>query len=319
MGNIIESSFETSAWLKNPHLQTILPPLLRVVDTTGCYTEQLSLPGGDVLNLTWVGDKGPIVIILHGLEGSADSQYVKGMFRKLQALGWRGVLVHYRSCSHASDQLSPGCHAGYTADLNYLYQQLTERYPATPIAVVGYSLGANVMLKWLGEQGRVADLFAAVAVSVPFRLSRVADTIQASAWLYQRMFMYYLRRSFDGVVLQQMVGLSKQAFYNINTFRDFDNLITARLHGFQDAEDYYSKASCYPYLKQIANPTLIIHAIDDPLITPDIVPAIEDLSDSVTIELSQYGGHVGFIRASNFLKLDYWLESRIIRYLKDIL
>lgn len=283
--------------------------------------ERLELPDGDFLDLDWTQNAGgPVVLVLHGLEGSSHSKYARGLLAAVQARGWRGVVMHFRGCSGVSNRLPRSYHSGETGDLSHVASLLRRREPATPIAAVGYSLGANVLLKWLGEIGLEAPLAAAVGVSPPFVLGRAADRLERGfSRLYQWALLRRLRASVMAKLAQRPMPFDGQRLAGLRTFRQFDDVVTAPLHGFRDAQDYYTRSSCRQFLKDIAVPTLIVHARDDPFTTEDAVPPAHELAPSVTLELHEHGGHVGFVGGRWPWRPRYWLEERIPQYLEAYL
>jgi hypothetical protein len=282
----------------------------------------LELPDGDFLDLDWAQqDTGPIVLILHGLEGSSDSGYARGLLQAVAARGWQGVVLHFRGCSGEPNRLAPSYNAGHTSDLAYVIDWLRCREPVTPLACVGYSLGGNALLKWLGETGAAAPVQAAVAVSVPFLLELATCRMnQGFSRFYQTYLLYHLRASYRGKShLQAQLPVPVKEMAKLRDFYSFDDQVTAPLHGYADAPDYYTRASCRQYLKTVRVPTLILHALDDPFMLPEVVPAAEELSATTTLELSPYGGHVGFVTGSWPWQAVYWLERRIPLFLAEYL
>jgi hypothetical protein len=318
---ISPSDFRPAWWLPNAHLQTLWPTLFRPGLKAALRRERLELPDGDFLDLDWTaGDTGPVVVVLHGLEGSSRSPYAQGMLSALQERGWRAVLMHFRGCSGEPNRLVRWYHSGETSDLAFVIEWLRQREPEAPLAAVGYSLGGNVLLKWLGERGEQAPLAAAVAVSVPFDLKKCAIRLEKSfsclyQWKLLRSLQRNIRRKFS--LLPCPVALAD--LHRVKTFREFDDLVTAPLHGFASADDYYARSSSRQYLEGIRIPTLILHALDDPFMTPDAVPGSSELSPSVTLELSERGGHVGFVEGNWPWTPNHWLERRIPRYLSAYL
>ena len=204
---ITTSRFKPAWWLPGPHLQTLWPNLLRH-PRIAVRRERLELPDGDFLDLDWsTGSSGPLVVILHGLEGSSRSPYAAGLLNALQRRGWRGVVMHARGCSGEPNRLPRGYHAGDTADLDYCVRELRRREPHTPLAVVGYSLGGSVLLNWLAETSVPRDIAAAVAVSVPFRLEDTAERLQRGfSRLYQRALLRSLyQRVMEAIESDQAV------------------------------------------------------------------------------------------------------------------
>ncbi len=320
---IIQSDFRPAWWLRGPHGQTLWPSLVRRISVPPVRRERLELLDGDFLDLDWLDrnqTKRPIVLVLHGLEGSIQSGYAAGILHALKGVGLRAVLMHFRGCSGEPNRLPRNYHSGETGDLQNVIEVLLSRYPGIPLAVVGYSLGGNVLLKWLGEQGSRAPIATAVAVSVPFVLARAADRLDHGfSRLYRSHLLRRLHRSYrqkfrtrpgDGPV-------PIKALRELRTFRRFDDKITAPLHGFADVNDYYRRASSRPFLKHIQISTLILQAADDPFMTVDAIPVPEELSSCTTLELSERGGHVGFVTGQIPGFARYWLEERIVQHLQS--
>ncbi len=326
---IVHSPFRPAWWLPGAHLQTLWPNLLRRVPHTPLRRERLELEDGDFIDLDWlepdpVPDESgpadpasPIVLVLHGLEGSSRSHYAQALLLSLRQSGLRAVVMHFRGCSGEPNRLTRGYHSGETSDLATVIHHLQSQHTDSALAAVGYSLGGNVLLKYLGERGQASGLCCAVAISVPFRLEQAAWRMaRGVSRIYQWHLLGLLRRSlrekFSRRALTPPLPLSR--LRDLHTFHQFDNAVTAPLHGFRDADDYYKQSSSRAYLHDIVTPTLVIHAEDDPFMTPAVIPTAEELSDSVTLELSPHGGHVGFVGGSPFAP-HYWLEERIPGYL----
>ena len=311
-GSIVPADFTPAWWLSGPHAQTVWPAMIRRTRPVPLTRERLELPDGDFVDIDWTGRFGPIVVILHGLQGSSRSPHVQGLLAAFCRRGWRGAVMHFRGCSGEPNRLPRTYHSGETGDIGYVVRELRARHPATPIAAVGYSLGGNVLLKWLAEHGPEAELAAAVAVSVPFLLSRAADRLECGfSRVYKRHFIADLQRTVLEKFRHRPGPLDIGAVRREWTFRGFDERVTAPLHGFRNAEHYYDTASCRQYLCGVVRPTLIVHALDDPFMTPDVVPRREELAPSIRLELSASGGHVGFVEGNAPWSARYWLEDRI--------
>lgn len=306
------SSFTPARWLPGPHLQTLWPNLIRRRPQVALRRERLELEDGDFLDLDWTaGTDGPIVLMLHGLEGSSESPYAAGMLKMVHERGWRGALLHARGCSGEPNRLARRYHAGETGDLNHVVDLLLQRERDTPIAVLGYSLGGSVLLNWLAQAAQLRPVAAAVAVSVPFDLDATADRLDSGvSRLYQRHLLDRLYRAVQAKHRRMAHPLADRLRDRPRSFRAFDDAYTAPLHGFADVGDYYRSASCGPKLRNIRTPVLIIHALDDPFMTPEVVPAPDVLPDCVTLEVSPTGGHVGFVSGPPW-RPRYWLEERI--------
>ncbi|STX28098.1 hydrolase of the alpha/beta-hydrolase fold family [Legionella beliardensis] len=320
---IINSSFKPAWWLPSAHTQTIYPTLARKVKAPVDKIERVELLDGDFVDLAWASNglptDAPLVILLHGLGGSMQSPYAGGLMQALNNCGWRAVLMHFRGSSGEPNRLARAYHSGDTMDFDFIVKRLAQAEPHSLKAAIGISLGGNVLLKWLGESGKQDLLVTAVAVSVPFQLRLVADRINQG---FSRVYQNHLLRRLQHVFGNKRAILTNnlpEALQNIEKWRcfwTFDEHVTAPLHGFANVHDYYRKASSYNYLPNILTPTLIIHAQDDPFMTPEVIPSAEQLPDCVTLELSKKGGHVGFISGNTPGKPIYWLDERIPDYLK---
>ncbi|MEQ1530345.1 MAG: hydrolase [Methylococcales bacterium] len=321
-----KSSFKPAWWLKNSHLQTIAPTFIRQPTNPAQYfRERLTTPDGDFIDIDFCGAGAePIIILLHGLTGSSKSGYIKGLQQVLQRQGFRSAVLNFRGCSGTPNNKARSYHSGETEDIHFLYQILRQREPLTPIAAAGFSLGGNVLLKWLGEQGNRIDLFAAVAVSVPFMLSLCATRLDNGfSRLYRKKLLDELKDYMQTKLAHlEVSGLSDEAnkikqlgdLSAIDSFWQYDDQVVAKLHHFQNVQDYYQRSSSRQYLKTIVIPTLLIQSADDPFMTPEVLPHAEELSSTITLEVTSHGGHVGFISGRNPLKPVYWLDQRIAKF-----
>ena len=279
----------------------------------------MELPDGDFIDVDWVGREGPIVIVLNGLQGSAESNYARGLLKQIEARGWRGALMHFRGCSGEANRLPRTYHSGETTDVDWFARELRRREPETPLTAVAYSLGGNVLLKWLGESGADNPLRAAVAVSIPFELGAVADSIKIG---FSRIYQWYLVRKLKKALRAKMangsfeLSLSSADLDRLHTFHEFDDAVTAPMHGFRSAHDYYERCSSRQFVHRIETPTLVLHAADDPLMHAGVIPSPEERSAHVAFEVSPNGGHVGFISGPWPWSARYWLEDRIPEYLQ---
>ncbi len=312
--------YAPAPWLPGPHLPTLWAALCRPVSAPALSFERLELIDGDFLDLAWTLDNGgPCVLILHGLEGSHRSPYVRGMLSALHAAGYRAVLMHFRGCSGAPNRLPRSYHSGDTGDAATVVHHLVARHGRAPFAAIGYSLGGNVLLKWLGESGADAPFKTAVAISVPFDLAACADRLaQGASRLYQWRLVRSMQARFKAKFDLNNNPLGITDLGALDSFWRFDDAVTAPLHGFRDVHDYYARASCRQFLRKIAVPTLILHAADDPFVPAHAIPHATELSPTVSLELAARGGHVGFITGRLPGRARYWLEPRIIAHLNDI-
>jgi len=314
---IAEAGFRAPWWCRGPHLQTLWPHLFRHRPRPRYRRERLELPDGDFLDLDWLGPAtpGPLVVILHGLEGSSSSHYVRALAHGLAARGLASVVMHQRGCSGEPNRLARFYHAGETEDLRLVLEHCRRRRPAGRLYAVGYSLGGNVLLKWLG-QAQDTLLDAAAAVSVPFRLDYGARRLEKGvSRLYQAHLIRGMKRSVARKRRRMPHPVDPDTLSRCRTFEQIDTCLTAPLHGFQDAWDYYARSSCRQFLASIHTPTLIVHALDDPFMTPGAVPDASELSPAIRLELSGHGGHCGFVAGTLPWRPRYWLDKRLPEFI----
>lgn len=314
------SEFKPAWWLPNSHLQTIWPAVCRPeIKNLTLERERLELPDGDFIDLDWCGrdQSGPIVLILHGFEGSIESHYAKGMMLAVKQRGWRGLFMHFRGCSGEPNRLVRGYHSGDTGDVEYVVKSIQEREHQVQLAAVGYSLGGNVLLKWLGETGHENPLSAAIAISVPFELHKAADRIRQG---FSRFYEWYLVKCARERLLQKFKQVSPpfdvSELSGIDGIRDLDGKYTVPVHGFSSVDQYYAASSSRQYLRLIHVPTLLVHSKDDPFMTEDVIPDKKELSDHVKLEVTDAGGHVGFVAGTLPWRPLYWLEQRVPEFLQ---
>ncbi len=306
--------------MTNRHVQTIMPRFFRPFHHTRYQLEQLDTPDGDFIELAWSlphNETAPLAVVLHGLEGNINSFYAKGMMKALKKQGFAVVLMHFRNCSTEVNRLPRAYHSGDTADLSFFINHLKQLYPNRPLVAVGFSLGGNVLAKYLGEQQQQCPLSAAALVSAPYDLSASSDVIRKSLGkIYQKYLLDRMKKSMQRKLpqIKQQISITTDQLMEIDDLLEFDNQLTAPLHGFENAHDYYRQASAMPYLKHIAVPTLIIHAKDDPMLSIKAVPSRQDVSEHVTLRISEKGGHVGFISGKNPFKPVFWLEQAVPSY-----
>ncbi|MGI2259188.1 hydrolase [Shewanella sp. GXUN23E] len=314
--------FSPPWWARSPHIQTILPVLTKV-PRPALRRERLELDDGDFIDLDWCGtaqNGDAIVVLIHGLEGNSDSHYARRLLQRCQHHGLTATVHHHRSCSGEPNRLARSYHSGDTADVAMTLNTLRSRFPDSPLYACGYSLGGNVLTKYLGEQGQRSLLSKAVVVSAPLRLDACAQRLQSG---FSRVYQSYLIRQLQAKTLAKInhprlsrqMPITADIVGRLTSFHQFDNAVTAPLHGFSDVEDYYRRASGMPFLGNITTPTLIIHACDDPFMTDAVIPSPEVLSDAITYELHPRGGHVGFINGGLPWHPRYYLEPRILSFL----
>ncbi len=313
--------YSAPAWLRGGHAQTIYPYLL-ARPSIGYRRERWELDDGDFIDVDWLDNlpDAPLVVLFHGLEGGSCSHYVVNMMTLLRQLGWRGALVHFRGCSGSPNRLPRAYHAGDSTEIDCILRRISEQSGRPgyrlPLYAVGVSLGGNALLKWLGEQGRHAGklLDGVAAVSVPLDLAAAGQAL-ASGFnlLYTRHFLKTLKHK-ALEKLEHFPGLLNSADISAcATLYEFDNLVTAPLHGFRDTEDYWDRSSSKPWLRHIEVPTLVINALNDPFMPASALPAPDEVSASVVLEFPEEGGHAGFL-STPFPGRLTWLPERILSF-----
>ena len=279
--------------------------------------ERFELQDGDFLDLDWAAEPGSaMLLVLHGLEGSSRATYAQGMMAAALERGWGAATLNFRGCSGSHNRLDRSYHSGETGDIDFVVRVLRRRYPQLPLAAVGFSLGGNALLKWLGETGDRCPLDAAAAVSVPLLLDRAAARMNRGlSRLYQWRLIDSLRRKLRDKYAGRPSPMDLDRLADWQDFHAFDDNVTAPLHGFDGAAHYYRESSSRQYLARIAVPTLVVHALDDPFMYPDVVPGPQELSAAVHLQVSARGGHVGFVEGGWPLRPRYWLERAVPEFL----
>lgn len=302
----------------NPHLQTLLPRLVRRQVKLQPIWQRLDLPDGDFVDLAWSEDPQlarhkPRMVLFHGLEGSFSSPYAHGLLKAWRDKGGLGVVMHFRGCSGEPNRLQRIYHSGETEDARFFLNWLTQTYGEAPTAAVGFSLGGNMLACYLGQEGENCRLQAAVIVSAPLMLEPCALRLeQGSSRIYQRYLLDQLKGNARRKLLKypDTLPVTMQELNAMRYLREFDDAITSKAHGFQNALDYYRRCSGLPLLPKVKVPLLIIHAKDDPFMTDAVIPNPRDLPPEVEYQLTERGGHVGFVGGS-WRHPQMWLETRI--------
>ena len=312
----IESRYLPVRVLRNGHFQSILPTLLRRINSTQAIRERISTPDSDFIDLDWrrSGSK-KLVVILHGLEGSAQSHYVLGMSKILGGAGFDTVAMNFRGCSGEPNLKLADYHSGKSEDLKVVLDHIKSRNSYDTVSLVGFSVGGNIVLKYLGEEGSKAQIAAALAVSVPCDLKAAAYILaDLSNIIYMRYFLRRLKAKVASKVACYPGQISLDGFSKIRTFEEFDSRYTASLNGFASADDYWARASSLPLLSKITVPTLLLSAKDDPFLTSACFPhEIAKNSPHLHLETPQYGGHVGFLNYP--ITETTWAERRAVEFL----
>ena len=319
-----QSPFLQPWWLPGAHAQTLAGKLLRPKPQLGVTVERIDTPDDDFLDLAWIPETdsaGPVVLVLHGLEGHTRRGYVIEMFQALSRQGLRSVGLNFRGCSGEMNRAPRFYHSGETEDVALVVELLRNRFPGRPIMAVGFSLGGNILLKFLGEQADRGSfpISAAVAISVPYDLSAGATALEhgVMAHVYTRSFVKSLMGKVRAkqALLENLLDLSTVS--ERATMRAFDDAVTAPLHGFAGADDYYRQCSSNQFVARIRTPTLLLHSLNDPFLPSSAVPraTIADNPD-LTLVMTNTGGHVGFVEGALPWGASFWAEREAAAFLR---
>lgn len=317
---LTDSTFRPHPLLANGHIQTIWPVLLPHGICIPWVKERLELDDGDFLDLSWLRyppghGSGRLVVLSHGLEGSADGLYIRTMTAALHKEGWDVLAWNFRGCSGEPNRLLRSYHSGESQDLRTLIEGKSGDYDQ--VALVGFSLGGNITLKYLGEQPPHPKVLAGAAISSPVDLAASARTLDQlwSNKLYLHRFLVSLISKIEEKHHRFPGKLDVRGLNRIRTFREFDDRYTAPLHGFADAADYWARCSSKPLLPRITVPTLIISARNDPFLPAECFPFAEAEANSlVELDVPASGGHVGFVESNS--RTTSWLEGRVAGFLQ---
>lgn len=317
--------YTAPSWLPGGNLQTIYPYLFKPGYSVHYRRERWELEDGDFIDIDWLDGptSAPLVILFHGLEGGSKSHYVLSIMDTLQKENWRGAVIHFRGCSGLPNRLARAYHAGDSDEINWMLHRIFWESKLLdskiPLYTIGVSLGGNALLKWLGEQAKEAGqiVTAAAAISVPLDLAAAGAALDTGFnQFYTRHFLSTLKyKALEK--LDHFPGLlDARAIAACKTLYEFDNLVTAPLHGFRNTEEYWEQSSSKPWLKYIQVPTLVINARNDPFMPASVLPAQEEVSPMVTLVFPEEGGHAGFIQPPFPGKLT-WLPNKIISFLQS--
>jgi hypothetical protein len=309
--------YRAPVWLPGGHAQTIYPLLIKP-PRPAYRREHWETPDGDFLALDWCdGPMGaPLVVLFHGLEGSSASHYATALMGAVRAYGWAGVVCHFRGCSGEPNRLPRAYHSGDSEELDWVLRRLRHLFPQRSLFVAGVSLGGNALLKWLGEQGEAAGevVSAAAAVSAPLDLTLCGHHLdQGFNKVYTRHFLLTLKKN-AGMKARRFPGIfDARLMARAGNLYQFDDIVTAPLHGFLGADDYWKRASSKPFLTGIRIPTLLLNARNDPFLPARALPSTGEVSGSVTMEFPEEGGHVGFVTGPLPGSLE-WLPRRLLSF-----
>ncbi|MFM1878713.1 MAG: hypothetical protein RLZZ241_1579 [Bacteroidota bacterium] len=312
----VSSSYQPPFIFRNGHISTIYAAVVRKVSIPKQHRERLELPDGDFLDLDWTHSKSPsttVLILLHGLEGNAQRPYMLGSARALSEVGIDVCSVNMRGCSGEPNRLYRSYHSGATEDLIAVLDHLASAYAYNKVLLKGFSLGANLILKYLGDYAEsVKRITAAVAVSAPCDLHDcLLQLSMPKNRLYSNRFLTSLREKLKLKQRQFPEILTDSLIRKVQTLKDFDDLYTSKAHGFEDAIDYYQKCSSLPVLESIRVPTLLINAKDDSFLGPKCYPeAAGNSNENLYFESPKFGGHVGFYASGKL----FYHEARALHF-----
>lgn len=314
---IISSAYRTSGLFKNCHFSTIYSAKLRITPKLIQQRERIQLDDGDFIDLDFSYSEKPsekITILLHGLEGNAQRTYIKGQGKVLVENGWDVCAFNYRGCSGEPNKFYKSYNAGKTDDLEAVVTYLLKKERYSEITFIGFSLGGNLLLKYLGEERILPmEVSKAIAISSPLNLkSSLVALSKFGNWVYRTSFLYHLRKKYRLKKASFPNEITASETQKINSLLDFDNAYTAPAHGFTDAYDYYEKNSCLQFLPNITIPVLILNAENDSFLTVDCFPRkLASQSKNIYLEIPKFGGHVGFYQPKN----TYYSETRALEFL----
>lgn len=307
-------------WLPGGHAQTIYPALMPP-QSVRFVRERWDTPDGDFIDLDWAGeqDASNLLVLFHGLEGGSRSHYVGTITAGALASGWRCVVPHFRGCSGEINRLPRAYHSGDSAEIDWILRRLRALHPHATLFAAGVSLGGNALLKWLGEQGEEATRIVAraAAVSAPLDLVAAGNALgRGFNMVYTRVFLRTLKRK-AAAKLARMPGIfDGRAMRASKNLYEFDNAVTAPLHGFRDTDDYWTHSSSLPFLSGIRVPSLVLNARNDPFLPAEALAGTHAASRDVKLEFPETGGHVGFI-SGNFPGRHGWLAGRLFEFFQD--
>jgi predicted alpha/beta-fold hydrolase len=311
-------SFRPARWLPNRHLMTMVASVARLPVRLPVRRERWELPDGDFLDVDRMPGARGTLVVLHGLESSSRAGYVRGLLAEARRHGLGAVALNFRGCT-GPNRLSRFYHSGDTGDLAHAIERLAPE--GRPIVLAGFSLGGNVIVKYLGERGDAVPeaVRAAAVVSVPFDLRRCAEALDApgmAAWIYRERFLRPLKLKAADKAARFPGCIDAERAQQARTLREFDDAVTARLHGFRDALDYWERSSSGPYVAKVRRPLLILASQDDPFVPADSIPVeAARANPDVTLEIFAEGGHVAFVAGAPWSPLR-WAEWRMAEFLR---
>jgi uncharacterized protein len=319
-----EYTYRPAWWVPGPHAQTLWGKFFRQRPPLPTQTERWDTPDGDFIEVHRLAASpgAPRLLFLHGLEGTVRSHYVAGFFEEAIRRSWAADLMIFRGCGSEPNRAPRFYHSGETTDLAFVLDRVIREHPESPIVVAGVSLGGNVLLKFLGEHSRALprQLRAAAAISVPFDLERGARFIgQGFSRVYDRHFLHTLRPKALAKLQRYPDLFDRSKLERATSIFDFDDAVTAPVHGFVDARDYYAHSSSISFLSAIRLPTLLLSAADDPFLPTAVLDTVREIASgnpSLSLEFPKHGGHVGFVAGRWPWRPFYYAEWRACEFLE---
>jgi predicted alpha/beta-fold hydrolase len=306
-------------WLPGGHLQTLYGPLFGG-SRVDWKRERWDTLDGDFIDVARLpGPAGaPLVALFHGLEGGSSSFYAGALARELGRRAWRGVVPHFRGCSGEPNRLPRAYHMGDADEIGWILRRLRGESSGAALFAVGVSLGGNALLKWLGEDARAKDvLAAAAAVSAPVDVMAAGDALgRGFNLVYTRAFLSTMKEKGEQKIARFPGLFDGEAMHRARTLREFDDVVTAPLHGFRDTDDYWTRASAKRVLGRIGVPTLLLNARNDPFMPEAALPRRDEVSPSVRLEFPDEGGHASFVSAPFPGNLD-WMPQRVTAFFAE--
>ncbi|MCY7379273.1 MAG: hydrolase [Gemmatimonadaceae bacterium] len=329
MSRSSKDTYTPAWWVPGPHAQTLWGKLVRRPPRVTTRAERWTTPDGDTLEVqrldapVGASPRVPRLLILHGLEGTIRSHYVRGLLDQARRRGWAADVLIFRGCNGEIPKASRFYHSGETTDLDFVVQRLTAAHPQQPLVAVGVSLGGNVLLKWLGERSDdLPSAFrAAAAVSVPYDLERGSRQLERGfSRVYAFLFLRTLRRKALAKLAVQPGLFAEERLRGARTLAEFDDAVTAPVHGFEGASDYYTRSSARYFLANIARPTLLLSAFDDPFLPAEVLDDVSMVAFNnplLSVEFHARGGHSGFVSGLVPWRPVFFAERRVLEYLSS--
>jgi predicted alpha/beta-fold hydrolase len=326
-----EYTYTPAWWVPGGHLQTLWGKLVRRPPEVPSRAERWIVPDGDEVEICRLDPPAhsaadtPRLLVLHGLEGTIRSHYLRGLLDQARRRGWAADVLIFRGCNGENSRAPRLYHSGETTDLDFVVRRLVKDHPSQPLVAAGFSLGGNVLLKWLGEQGGgvPSQLRAAAAVSVPYDLEAGSRRIERGfSRLYTRHFLRTLRRKALAKLTHHPALFDESRLRDARTLLEFDEAVTAPIHGFKSATDYYTRSSSMQFLSGIRRLTLLLSAYDDPLLPREVLVRVAELAHgnpNLIAEFHEHGGHVGFIGGRLPWQPIYYADERVAGFLSAAL